>query len=193
MYKKSIAAKENIMLALIKLIRKKDIEQISIHEIAKEAGVAVGLINYHFKTKENLLNMSIEYYIVKTIQEENKQLLVQELEPKEQLKASLYGFADFLRRHEKISRLYIMNSLNQTKTFEMTQLGYDHYNPIVRSIFKEKSDKEIFITIYPIISAIQMMFLKRLDVKKAVDIDFLVETDIHLIIDRLLDNALKLN
>jgi AcrR family transcriptional regulator len=193
MYKKSIAAKENIMLAFIKLISKKDIEQISIHEIAKEAGVAVGLINYHFKTKENLFNMAIEYYIVKTIQDENKQLLVEKIEPKEQLKASLYGFADFLRRHEKISRLYIMNSLNQTKTFEMTQLGYDHYIPIARSIFKEKSDKEIFLIIYPIISTIQMMFLKRQEVKKAVDIDFLVEIDIHLIIDSLIDRALKLS
>ncbi|MGO1033510.1 TetR/AcrR family transcriptional regulator, partial [Clostridioides difficile] len=33
-----------------------DIEEITVRKIAERANVGVGLINYHFKTKDNLLS-----------------------------------------------------------------------------------------------------------------------------------------
>jgi AcrR family transcriptional regulator len=36
-----------------------DVEKITVRQIAERAGVGIGLINYHFKSKDNLLSIAI--------------------------------------------------------------------------------------------------------------------------------------
>lgn len=192
MYEKSLSTKENIMLAFVKLLNHKEIEQIAISHIAKEAKVAVGLINYHFKTKENLFNLAIEYYVLETIKEESKSIVAQELEPKEQLIASLNGFANFFVKNKKMSRLYLINCLTRIESDSMANLGYEHYIPILKKIFKDKSEIDLIFIIYPIVSAIQLMFLNNETLKKVTNLDYFSKKDRHFMIMELIENGLKL-
>jgi len=192
MYEKSLSTKENIMLAFVKLLNNKEIEQIAISNIANEAKVAVGLINYHFKTKENLFNLAIEYYIQETIKEESKSIVAQELEPKEQLITSLKGFANFFVKNKKMSRLYLINCLTRMESDSMANLGYEYYIPILKKILKDKSEIDLIFIIYPIISAIQMMFLNNETLKKVTNLDYFLEKDRHFMIMQLIENGLKL-
>ncbi len=57
--------KEQIINATIALIENSDglIENITIRAIAQKANVAVGLINYHFESKKNLIEVCVQRII----------------------------------------------------------------------------------------------------------------------------------
>mgnify|MGYP006306720171 FL=1 len=64
MTREDSATKNKIIDVTIDLIKeKKDVSKITIRRIAKEAGVATSMINYHFQTKVNLINRAVESYI----------------------------------------------------------------------------------------------------------------------------------
>ncbi|MDW0071950.1 TetR/AcrR family transcriptional regulator [Clostridioides difficile] len=53
-------ARERIIEVTLNLLNEvDDIEEITVRKIAERANVGVGLINYHFKTKDNLLSTAI--------------------------------------------------------------------------------------------------------------------------------------
>lgn len=58
-------SKEAIMQATIALINEngKCIDDITVREICKKADVGLGLINYHFGSKENLIKQCVERII----------------------------------------------------------------------------------------------------------------------------------
>lgn len=52
------------MAVTIQLIEQHaDFDKITIREIAAKANVRVGLINYHFQTKQNLINQCVQRMI----------------------------------------------------------------------------------------------------------------------------------
>jgi AcrR family transcriptional regulator len=53
----SIDPKERILQAAVRLLQEEGGE-VSVRRIAAQAGVGVGLVNYHFGSKENLLNQA---------------------------------------------------------------------------------------------------------------------------------------
>ena len=54
--------KEAIIQATIKLIEEKGehLEEVTVREICKKAGVGLGLVNYHFGNKDKLIEQCIE-------------------------------------------------------------------------------------------------------------------------------------
>ena len=56
--------KQRILQAAIELIREvQAFEKVSMRKIAEQAGVAVSMVNYHYQTKENLINRAVQSYI----------------------------------------------------------------------------------------------------------------------------------
>lgn len=191
MYRKSLSTKEKILLSATKLLNEKDIGQISIANVAKEAGVAVGLINYHFDTKEKLLYSAIEFYIIKMISKESESISSIDLEPKQQLFISLKGFGDFLANHSKICRLYYISNLEQENNPTILQIGYEYYIPILQKLYPDKSKKDLVFIIYPIVCAIQMMFLGSAHFKMVANMDFFCVENRHAMIKKLIDDSLN--
>ena len=54
--------KEAIIQATIKLIEEKGehLDEVTVREICKRAGVGLGLVNYHFGNKDQLIEQCIE-------------------------------------------------------------------------------------------------------------------------------------
>ena len=59
---RAIRTRKNLMAALERLLRKKEFEMISVQDIAKEAGVAVGSVYSHFKDKTAFLEALLTYW-----------------------------------------------------------------------------------------------------------------------------------
>ncbi len=57
---RSIKTREKLMSALERLLRNREFENISVQDIAKEAGVAVGSVYSHFKDKTAFLEALLE-------------------------------------------------------------------------------------------------------------------------------------
>lgn len=63
--KNSTELKENIIKSTIELIEKSngDIKKITSRSIAEKSGIALGLINYHFQSKEKLIALCVQRII----------------------------------------------------------------------------------------------------------------------------------
>ena len=59
---RAIKTREKLMQALERLLRQHEFENISVQDIAKEAGVAVGSVYSHFKDKNAFLEALLEYW-----------------------------------------------------------------------------------------------------------------------------------
>jgi len=74
-----------------------EVEKITIRQIAERASVGIGLINYHFKSKDNLLSIAIGDTMAKIILAFSKSDSYADLSPIEKLKAmikELYSLSD---------------------------------------------------------------------------------------------------
>lgn len=78
--------KKEIATALLRVMAEQGYEKASIQAIAKEAGLAPGLIHYHFKTKQEIL-LSAVNWIVNSAEERLIQLQEEEQTPWEKLEA----------------------------------------------------------------------------------------------------------
>ena len=59
---RAIRTRKNLMAALERLLRSKEFEMISVQDIAKEAGVAVGSVYSHFKDKTAFLEALLVFW-----------------------------------------------------------------------------------------------------------------------------------
>jgi len=189
MYKKSSSTKEKIMLITAKQLNEKKVDQISIADIAKEAGVAVGLINYHFKTKENLFSAATEFFILQKISRESENIVSAGLKAEKRMIASLKGYGDFLAEYSQMCRLYFMNAFGKTNS-DISQMGYEHYIPILREMYPNKTDIDLVFMIYPIVCAVQMMFLDNAPFKAATGLDFFCKKHRYRIIEKMVSDRL---
>ncbi len=91
------ARREQLLDAGVRLLAKRPYDEVSIEEIAKAAGVSKGLLYHYFPTKKDFLLAAIERG-----QEELAELTAPdpELDPADQLDASLDRFLDFVEEHE---------------------------------------------------------------------------------------------
>src|SRR5512145_1474653 len=51
--------KKRILQAAMELLNEKEPQGITVRKIAERAGVGIGLINYHFQSKDRLLNEAV--------------------------------------------------------------------------------------------------------------------------------------
>lgn len=193
MYQKSLSTKEKILMSAEKLLNEKDVWQISMADVAKEAGVAVGLINYHFNSKEKLIYCTIEFYILKIIAQDSESINSIDLNPKQQLLVSLKGFGDFLAVHSKMCRLYFINTLEKENKSSISKMGYEYYIPVLQKLYPDKSNEDLIFMIYPIVCSIQMMFLNSEPFKKVTGLDFFCVEDRHIMINKLVDDNLSIH
>ncbi|MBF7074192.1 TetR/AcrR family transcriptional regulator [Glaciecola sp. MH2013] len=78
--------KQEIATALLRVMAQQGYEKASIQAIAKEAGLAPGLIHYHFKTKQDILISAVNW-IVRSAEGRLAKLQQEKQSPWEKLEA----------------------------------------------------------------------------------------------------------
>ena len=78
--------KQEIVTALLHVMANVGYEKASIQSIAKQAGLAPGLIHYHFKTKQDILVAAI-HWIAASAEQRLQAMLNDARDPWEKLKA----------------------------------------------------------------------------------------------------------
>ena len=103
--------KEAIIQATIKLIEEKGehLEEVTVREICKRAGVGLGLVNYHFGNKDKLIKQCIERMINGTVEHfQNIREKTDGFTPFEKLKCLGNMTLDFLFEHYAISKISVL-------------------------------------------------------------------------------------
>lgn len=116
--------KEAIIQATIALLREngENLEAITVREICKSADVGLGLVNYHFGNKDNLIELCVERIIngivenFQSIREKTK-----DLPPFEKLEYLGNMTLDFLFEHYAVSKISVLTDMKNPKPNDNTQ------------------------------------------------------------------------
>jgi len=166
--------KENIISVTTDLIEQSNgnIKNITARAIAEKAGVGLGLINYHFGSKDNLVATCVQRIIGKVIMGFSTEK--EYANDKERLTAwAIYVF-DFLFEHPAISRVSILGDL-QNYTIKCnsvySQKGF------MLALTKDIEDKDKPLLSFILTAAMQTAFLSGTAAKELLGYDFMKQTD----------------
>lgn len=166
--------KEAIIQATIELIEEngEHLEEITVREICKRAGVGLGLVNYHFGNKDKLIELCVEHIINGIV--ENFQHIREKTEgltPFEKLNYLGNMTLDFLFEHHVVSKISVLTDMQTPKDNDNTNRTYMAYLPLVAACCPDLDESSIKRKTFCLITVMQQMFLRHDTVSKLLDID----------------------
>ena len=156
---KSTEVKERIIEATISLINESegDVANISTRAIAERASVGVGMVNYHFQTKDHLIDICVERIIGDVISAFRPE--VPGYTPLEQARHTAKLVADFLFSSPAVSRISILSDFKHPKPFDNTMksvMGME-YTLVGQAVSEQKRHMMAFA----LVSVMQALFLRQ--------------------------------
>ncbi|MBS4013794.1 MAG: TetR/AcrR family transcriptional regulator [Bacteroidetes bacterium] len=176
--KKSKKTEQKIFEVATQLFLEKGVDRTSVREIATKAGINLALMNYYFRSKENLFD-TIFYELVKRNSEQIKNTLNSELPLEEKITKYCHEYIDMLienpllvsfvmsilhRSPEKISEIKVVQSLYSTDVF-VNQLMNESMKGSVRKV----DPAHFFVDMISLIAfpfAIQTLIMDKNKMKK---------------------------
>lgn len=166
-----------------------DIEKITVRQIAERAGVGIGLINYHFKSKDNLLSIAVGDVMTKTIWNFTKTDAYSDLEPAAKLKAMLKELCTLIGGNEKLIKFILSREIMGGNM--QTPL---HLIPLLKEIYgSQKDDMQLRIIALQILHPIQVTGLNAAEFHLYSGIDLYDAEQRNQFIDTLIDNLINPN
>ena len=174
--------KDKIINFTIDLIKEANgnIDKITIREIAKRAEIGVGLINYHFQSKKNLVDICVQQIISNVIAQSKPNM--DGLSPMEKLKCSVKIPIDFLMDNPEIAKISILGDLMQGQANDNT------FQTLARYCFHANSlglNENTFFNTALLIHGLQGIFL-RWELYKD-KFDFAEKAQRDILIDSLIE------
>lgn len=180
--------KEKLILATVSLIRE-DEQNISVRKIVQRAGVGVGLVNYYFQCKENLVNIAVQRIVDEVIAK--VPALVQKTEgtPQEKLKLVIAKTLDYLDAHPSVSRLSILRDMQDGNSRDNTQLSLEAFDKILIDIIPD--NRRRFLAGHILCASLQILFLRSAVLSETAEFNFHSAEQRRDFADRLVDTVLS--
>lgn len=166
--------KETIIQTTIALIEEKgeDLDKITVREISKRAGVGLGLVNYHFRNKDKLIELCVERIINKIVEQfQSMQEKTEGFTPFEKLDYLGNMTFDFLFEHYAISRISVLSDMQNPKADDNTRRTYAAYLPLVAACRPDWDEQTIKRKTFCLITVMQQAFLRDKMTSMMLDID----------------------
>lgn len=117
-----------------------DLRKVTMRDIAKRAGVGLGLINYHFQSKEELMRLAIRVFMNRVISDWARTgAAAPPSDPESMLRARLAEVSGFLAAHPRISRISILFDLENPSPEDNSALAISSLIPAIQAIVGEGS------------------------------------------------------
>ena len=154
--------KEKILQTTLQIISTEGVKGITIRKIAKISGVNVAAINYHFKSKENLITESLKLF-GKKMETTFTELDTLPLSPKEKLKHFLLSFLDSQIKYPGFMRSQIERISHgddmTPKAVENMKSGRKVLLKLIKVITKEESEEKLSMILFQLMSGIMFPIL----------------------------------
>jgi len=181
-------ARSRIIKATMEILDEEpDHNKITVRRIAEKANVGIGLINYHFQSKEKLLNESVGTTmgeLADSLRDFSKQGGV---DPIARLKNMLNELCSFGLRYEKLLQIGV--------GYELTQGSMEvplYIVPVLREIYgREKDERELRLIAFMLITTLQVIFLRSETFHRYSGIDVRDEEQRNQAVEMLIDNVVK--
>lgn len=163
MAKQKLDLRIKIIETTIQLMKEHgDTSLITMRDIASRVGVGVGLINYHFQTKENLINICSLEMIGSAINQLQSMSQDAGMKPAEKLFQISKGIAEFMVSNDGISKISITSDFTDPRENDNTAQLSRMLLPLVKEICaQDQSEKESLILLHIFISTIEAAFLRN--------------------------------
>ncbi len=184
--------KKRIVTATIEVMRESaDLEQVTVRRIAERAGVGVGLVNYHFQTKDNLIDQSVRLFIGSIIGGWQEQVPAGLEDPATRLRVMLQSASDFLADYPRISRLSVLADLRRPDAVDNTMQTVSGVLPFLQQRFPTVEPEHLSLVALEVVMCMQGAFLRADMLRTSVGFDFHDPRQRHEWVDSLLDRALR--
>jgi len=167
--------KEKILQTTLQIISTEGVKGITIRKIAKISGVNIAAINYHFKSKENLINNTLKLF-GKKMETTFAELDTLPLSPKEKLKHFLLSFSDSQIKYPGFMRSQIERISHgddmTPKAVENMKLGRKVLLKLIKAITKEESEEKLSMILFQLMSGIMLPILYGKYVEEIYEFNF---------------------
>lgn len=202
------AVKRRILAAATELIQEEqDFEKISMRSVARRAGVAVSMVNYHYQTKANLINLAVQSFVSSVIRSAGASVEasgssgmsgvvdgvvpntpVAAETPTERMRRHLLGAATFIARNPGISRVSILRDLSNPSTDDNTSQVVAAAQKQLAGIIGQEITEPLHRIMAEIqAAAMQHLFLRAAVIKEQIGLDYYDEKDRHRLIDLVVE------
>ncbi len=185
--------KQKIVEATIQLIREKmDVKKITIRGIAKRAGITKSMINYHFQSKEKLINQAVQSFISTVISKGDAKFREIEMMPEERLRTRVKQAAGFLALNPGISRVSILGDLRDGNEHDNSSQSLQSIFVQLKDIYGDKKNEVCLkIKTQQLLASIQEIFLRASVFKQQTGIDYYNDEQRNKLVDIIIDNVLN--
>ena len=173
---------------------KGEVEKVTIRDIAKKSGVSIGLINYHFGNKDNLITECVQKIISNVVHNFKPNMEIgKELPNFEAGKVRLIDAAckvfDFFYMYPSISKISILNDYSNYTEKSNSYYSLQGFSRIIGNAIDEQLEKERIS--FTLASSMQIMFLKTFDDPVFLGYDFSKQTDRNRYISDLINRIMN--
>lgn len=188
-------SKELLIEATINLINEYngDVSKVTIREIATRSGVAVGLINYLFGNKDNLITICVQKIILNVVTTFTPNLnidssLDNNSKAKYKLSATAKQVFEFLLNNKSIARISILNDYKDYSDNSNSSMTIKGFTRLLGDLEVDELKKER-IAFY-LTSTMQVAFIRSLSNSNYLGYDFTNKESRDRFIDDLIDKLL---
>ena len=188
-------SKELLIEATINLINEYngDVSKVTIREIATRSGVAVGLINYLFGNKDNLITICVQKIILNVVTTFTPNLnidssLDNNSKAKYKLSATAKQVFEFLFNNKSIARISILNDYKDYSDNSNSCMTIKGFTRLLGDLEVDELKKER-IAFY-LTSTMQVAFIRSLSNSNYLGYDFTNKESRDRFIDDLIEKLL---
>jgi len=180
--------KEKILQATIELM-KDDTANITVRKIAAHAGVTQGLINYHFQSKDNLINIAAQRFVDETVSRVPDTLNQIDGDPIDMLRGRMKMTFNYLVEHPNVSRISISRDWQAGQTNDNMQSSIEAYDKLLQHIIRD--EKQRFLAGHIFSASMQSMFMRSDVLRETQGIDISNPIVRNQFVDDLVDIVLR--
>ena len=137
-------AKREIIDAVIKIINRKGIKELTMNEVAKQAGIAKGTLYIYFENKNDLLESAIETSL-EPLYMAIKEILNSDLSPDKKLENIVEFLLFFFEEHKKYFRVLIYeHQRSQDPKKRFIDNKHQHFLKRIANIIQDGIDEGLF-------------------------------------------------
>ena len=188
--------KEALIQAATALIEEKGdhLEEITVREICKRAGVGLGLLNYHFENKDKLIELCVERIVNGIVEQfQNIREKTEGLSPFEKLEYLGNMTLTFLFEHSAVSKISILTDMQTPKANDNTHRTYTAYLPLVSACRPDWDEETVKRKTFCLITVMQQTFLRHKTISQISGIDLTAEEARRIFHTQILHDILCLS
>lgn len=181
------SARDNILAATVELLQRGiDPNTLTVRTIAEKAAVGVGLINYHFGNKDNLVVEAIWAIVGDVAARWYQPAEHSGVDPTIRLRQLFKETTRIVLEHRRLTEISLRHTLMEGDMTVPTLIL-----PLLREIVGEKkSELELRLLAFQLIASTQLAFLRADALHQFLGMDILNERNLDDVLDAMITNLI---